>query len=210
MKKYVLLLAAFIAVLIFTSCSESLKTETETDADINASVTGENGSDAFSLLPEKNESSSLSSDSDKLSLEDVTSEYVAPDFVMPYNFDDCFDYLKAESSEILEKTENENGDIAEITLKTADGTVKAKSVFTYGEENKCVTEYSYSDDKTEKFSFIYYPSGNISSASHSDPEGAIEVYLFNEDGSSNGYINSEGISSLILGAVMQGLGGTLS
>ena len=201
MKKIMLLITAVCLIFVLSACgSKADRSEKET----------ENTSDDFSVSANTEETSGNTSSLGSLSLEDVTTEYVEPPFKVAKTLAECYNYFDDEPEDNVKKETNSDGKITAITVTDDNGNTKSDLKIQYGDELMVTVSYYTDGEVTEKVVFLFYDENSLNVAAHSNSESSISLYMYNKDGSFKSYIDGDGFSSLLLGAVMDGLGGALS
>lgn len=205
MKKIVCILSVLMCfVLLLCACSDNspdadLNTETESVTDVlsqTSDTAGTAGSDSSKKNP--------------VGLEDITAEYVEPDFKIVTTLEECLNYIETDLSDTVEKETDSNGNVTSVTVTDSDGQVKGTVTAKYNDDSIDTSVNIYSDGEVlERFIFIFNENGSVSTVGHVDADSKISVYLYNDDGTFNSYIDSDGFSSLLSGTIMSGFGEAL-
>ena len=206
MKKIIVLMVVILNIVLLCACSSDNvdTTESETGLLLNEeSITTEIDSIAHTEV-----SSVLSSGS--LSLEDVTSIYVEPDFKVVSSVSECYDYLESEADDTVTTEKDSDDRISLITVTDKDGNIKSTMKFTYNEKIVATATFYGADDSTEKIAFSFYDENTLNIIAHVNSESEMSLYLYNKDGSFNSYVDGAGFSSLLVGSLLEGFGGVLS
>lgn len=208
MKKIIVLLLAVFICFLLAACSDNFGSigENEISSSSNAETkTHELDSNAQA----EDLSSSVSTGA--INLEDVTSAYVEPDFKVVSTLAECYDYFEPDANDTVSTEKNPDGTVALITVTDKDGNTKSTMKFTYNDKIVATATFFEADGTTEKVvAFSFYDENTLNIIAHISKESEMSLYLYNEDGSFNSYVDSAGFSSLLVSSVMQGLGGAFS
>lgn len=200
-KKTIVLILTVLICFLFSACKDNTDafSENETNAD-------ESSSQELNVNDKNEDSSSAGS----MNLENYTSAYVEPKFKMVSKLAECYDYFETEPTDTVTTEKNDDGSVKLITVKDKDGNLKADMKFTYNDNIIAAATFYGENEKTEKVIFSFYDENSLNIAAHADGESNMSIYFYNKDGSFNSYMDGDGLSTLLSGAVMEGLGNAFS
>ncbi len=201
MKKIIVLILAVLICLMFSACTDNTDVFSENET---------NGDEASSQELNENDKNEDSSSAGSMNLENYTSAYVEPTFKMVSKLAECYDYFETEPTDTVTTEKNDDGTVKLITVKDENGNLKADMKFTYSDKIVATATFYGADESTEKVAFAFYDENSLSIAAYVGSESKMSLYFYNKDGSFNSYVDSTGFSSLISGAVMEGLGNAFS
>lgn len=191
-------------VFLFSSCSDNVD-------DANNNIESDSTTELLAQSSEVTEAVSKdNSNKNSVALEDVTSEYVEPDFKIVKTLNECLNYFETEPTDTVEKETDSNGNVTSVTVKDSQGQIKGTITVKYNDDSIDTAVSVYADGEVlEKMIFIFTDEDSVSTIAHVDPDSNISVYLYNDDGTFNSYIDSEGFSALLSGTIMSGISGAL-
>lgn len=201
MKKIIVLILAVLICFMFSACKDNTDAFNENETNVDEASSQELN------VNDKNEDSSYSG---SMKLEDFTSAYVEPKFKMVTKLSECYDYFETESTDTVTTEKNDDGSVKLITVKDKNENLKADMTFTYNDKIVATATFYSADEKTEKVAFSFYNENSLNIASYTDGESNMSIYFYNEDGTFNSYMDGNGLSALLSGAVMEGIGNVFS
>lgn len=198
MKKLFAVLIAVCLCFLLAACSDNvLPSSSENESESGTKSETESVADA-------EPSSSIGS----LKLEDVTSEYVEPDFKVVSTLAECYDYFETEPSDEVKKENDADGNITSVTVTDSEGITKGTVDIKYNADSIIAAVSLYTNgEAAEKVIFSFYDEDSVNIIAHVDSESQMSIYLYNPDGTFNSYIDNSGFSSILVGAVFEGLAG---
>ena len=199
MRKLIVFFLCFIFCFLFASCSENSTEEIHAE---NTTVAEETTSKKYSI-------EYFTDTENKKNIENYSTEYVEPDFKVVSTVKECYNYFDINESDSV-KTENDSeGRISLITVSDKNGNTTGSIKFKYSTETVATVVFYENGETAKKVVFAFRDESTLSYIARITTTTEISLYIYNDDGSFKCYVDSAGFASLLTGAVMDEVGGSL-